>query len=127
MNTNPYAAPAVIAATPEDPRAVRSCVPPVFVSLAVAAFCGFTVLLLASSGTDHKGGLLFLISVPVMLIWGVSVWRTDRYGAAFGVAAAGTQGLVTRLMIVRGIGDDEIVYAINGGIILVLILLSAMC
>jgi hypothetical protein len=63
----------------------------------------------------------------VFLIWACLVWKTGRYGAAFGVAAAVTQGLVTRTMIVRGIGDDEAVYAINGGIVLVLMLLSAIC
>ena len=71
--------------------------------------------------------MVFLLNVPVMLLWGASVWKTDRFGVAFGAVAAITQGFVMRIMIVRGIGDDEAVYAINGGIIVFLILLLAMC
>ncbi len=95
--------------------------------IGVAAYVSFTVLLLRSGGVDHKGGMVFLINCPVMLIWIVSVWKADRYGAVFGVASAVAQGLVTAIMIWRGIGETVAVYAINGGIVLAILLLAALC
>ncbi len=127
VNTNPYAPPTTIVEQPRDPASVRSRVPLVFVTIGVAAYMGFTVLLLTSTSVDRQGGIVFLINFSVMLIWVVSVWKTDRYGAVCGVASAVTQGLVAAIMIWRGIGDDEAVYAINGSIIVPILLLSILC
>ncbi|MDG1895798.1 MAG: hypothetical protein P8J37_12905 [Fuerstiella sp.] len=104
-----------------------SRVPPVLVSIGVAAYCGFTVLLLTTTEPDRQCGILFLLNFPVMLLWVGSLWKTDRFGAAFGVGAAATQGLVTSIMIRRDFGDDYAVYTVNGLVILVILLLAAVC
>ena len=85
------------------------------------------MLLLTSTAVDRQIGFVFLINIPVMVFWVVTVWRTARFGAVFGVASAVTQGLITAIILSRGIGDAEAVYAISGGIVLVILALSAVC
>ncbi|MCP4171680.1 MAG: hypothetical protein GY758_13010 [Fuerstiella sp.] len=127
VDANPYATPAAIVETPVASTSDRSRIPPVLVSIGVAAYCGFTVLLLTSTDIDRQGGMVFLINFPLMLLWCVSIWKTDRFGPVLGVGAAAAQGIVARIMIRRDIGDDDVVYVINGGIILVILLLAVMC
>jgi len=126
VDTNPYATPAAIVETPVATTSDRSCVPPVLVSIGVAAYCGFTVLLLTATDTDRQGGMVFLIKSPQMMLSSVSIRNTDRFGPVPGVGVAATQGLLTRIMVWRDTGDDA-VYAISGGITLLIHLLAAMC
>ena len=122
---NPYASPTADS-LPETPRAPNGS----FALAAVAgagalAFIGFTLLLLQSSEGDRKGGLLFLLNVPVIVAVALSALLSRRAAMYLSLAAAFVQAVITVAMLVMEIGDAAIVIGINTLIVLPCLVVAA--
>lgn len=115
-DTNPYAPPTAIG-NPISDWAPRSTTVVVLVSIAAICYFVFTWLLLSSGGDDYQGGRMFVFNVPVVLLWLLAVVSLRRFALVAGLATAAVQTVITVGMLYTGIGDAEVVVAINVGII----------
>ena len=126
VGLNPYEAPRSDCPAPTHEPVLSNWsgrIPVVVTSLCYGAF---TLFLLNSGGMDRKAGFMFLMNVPVFVVWSLLEWRGNRMSSLFGCVTVGVQVLITTMMLLTGIGDAGIVVAINGGITLGLLLVAGI-
>ncbi len=127
MSNNPYVSPQPVDDDASVIRDIAESTAPermVFrwalfvVATAVAiGFVVFTVVLLQSTAGDRKAGLCFCLNVPCAVLAPLMIALQSPKTYRWTLAATVGQAAVTLLMIILGIGDIEIVLAINGGIL----------
>lgn len=121
---NPYSPPRSESASRGPAGRPRSPVLFIFATLGTIGFIVFTIVLLRSTSADRKAGMLFLINIPVLLGMTIALTQSLRSGMRLGLAAVAMQSVISIAMLVIGIGDLFLVLAINGGIILLMMLVT---
>lgn len=124
--TNPYSPPTSISESP-TPGPRHSTVPAQLVSVATVVYIVFMFMNLSSSSVDLKAGRLLLLNAPVLLMWSGILLATLRFGLHLGTVAIGMQCLIMLIMLAQGIGSPEIVIMINGLMIGIMAILTAVC
>jgi len=88
------------------------------------AYITFTGLLLDSNGRDQKVGMLFLLNATVLVIGIMLVFFKDQHIIRGCIIAAIVQVLIFIIMLGQDMGNIEIVFAINIGVVIWFVLLG---
>lgn len=112
-NMNPYAPPATAGAKIEHRSGIGSPAIAAVSAICALAFIVFTIVLLRSTSSDRKAGMMFLANAPVLVLVATSAIGSTRKPAYFAFAAAGIQVVITIAMLVMSIGDAQLVIGIN--------------
>lgn len=115
---NPYAPPITESVQTRKRTSSGSLSISVVAGIGTLAFIAFTMILLRSSLSDRKAGMMFLGNVPVLIVLAISVVRSTKISVYVAVCAAGIQVAITIAMLLLTIGDVSIVIGINSAIIL---------
>lgn len=128
-SNNPFESPrAASAKAPPRPDRVVDYVMSSIVFVALIAYVIFTLMLLfTGSWDDKKVGGLFLFNWPVLGLWLHAAWIRSARAFLFGLLAIAFQlGISLAIFVVmQGVDPDE-VFAINGPIIFVFVVVILM-
>ncbi len=130
IGPNPYSPPNERSVTrpPSQPRRdSHSLIPALIVGAIGAIYMLFSFINVSSGGVDRQAGFVLLLNIPVLLAWFALLLKSVRYGPVLGCGAVGTQGLITMIMLMTGIGDVNAVLEINGFIAVILAAVTAAC
>ena len=129
---NPYRPPKsdleLVQVEPPLSRTFSGQVAAAFVVVAALCYGSFTaLLLLASNGPDFYAGVIWLINIPVLLLWTIFLFRNSKWHYQLGYLAALVQVGICAAMLAADIGDVELIVFVNACVVVGFVALAVAC